>query len=49
MTKHQVRTEAVRQPSGHFSQAIEVDAKGKLVATSASAWAQPRAPERAPW
>jgi reactive intermediate/imine deaminase len=31
MPKHQIRTEAVRQPSGHFSQAIEVEAKGKLV------------------
>ena len=31
MTKRQIRTEAVRQPSGHFSQAIEVEARGKLV------------------
>lgn len=31
MAKRQIRTEAVRQPSGHFSQAIEVEAKGKLV------------------
>jgi reactive intermediate/imine deaminase len=31
MTKRQVRTDNVREPMGHFSQAIEVDAKGKLV------------------
>jgi 2-iminobutanoate/2-iminopropanoate deaminase len=31
MTKRQIRTDNVREPMGHFSQAIEVDAKGKLV------------------
>jgi reactive intermediate/imine deaminase len=31
MTKRQVRTDSVREPMGHFSQAIEIDAKGKLV------------------
>ena len=31
MSKRQVSTGAVRQPSGHFSQAIEIEAKGKLV------------------
>jgi 2-iminobutanoate/2-iminopropanoate deaminase len=31
MTKRQIRTDSVREPMGHFSQAIEVDAKGKLV------------------
>jgi reactive intermediate/imine deaminase len=31
MTKRQIRTGAVREPMGHFSQAIEVDAKGTLV------------------
>jgi 2-iminobutanoate/2-iminopropanoate deaminase len=31
MPKQQVRTDKVREPIGHFSQAIEVDAKGKLV------------------
>jgi reactive intermediate/imine deaminase len=31
MTKQQVRTDNVREPVGHFSQAIEIDAKGKLV------------------
>jgi 2-iminobutanoate/2-iminopropanoate deaminase len=29
--KEQVRTERVREPSGHFSQAIAVEAKGRLV------------------
>jgi reactive intermediate/imine deaminase len=29
--KRQVRTSRIRQPSGHFSQAIEVEAKGRLV------------------
>jgi 2-iminobutanoate/2-iminopropanoate deaminase len=31
MTKRQVRTNTVREPIGHFSQAIEADARGKLV------------------
>ena len=31
MTKRQIRTNTVREPVGHFSQAIESDAKGKLV------------------
>ena len=31
MTKREVRSERVRAPSGHFSQAIEADAKGRLV------------------
>jgi 2-iminobutanoate/2-iminopropanoate deaminase len=31
MTKRQIRTDSVREPMGHFSQAIETDAKGKLV------------------
>jgi reactive intermediate/imine deaminase len=31
MTKRQVRTDNVREPMGHFSQAIEADARGKLV------------------
>ncbi len=31
MTKRQIRTDSVREPMGHFSQAIEIDAKGKLV------------------
>jgi 2-iminobutanoate/2-iminopropanoate deaminase len=31
MTKRQIRTDNVREPAGHFSQAIEIDAKGKLV------------------
>lgn len=31
MTKRQIRTDSVREPMGHFSQAIEADAKGKLV------------------
>ena len=31
MTKKQIQSEKIRQPSGHFSQAIAIDAKGKLV------------------
>ena len=31
MTKRQIRTDNVREPMGHFSQAIEVEAGGKLV------------------
>ena len=31
MSKRQISTGAVRQPVGHFSQAIEIEAKGKLV------------------
>jgi reactive intermediate/imine deaminase len=31
MTKRQVRTDNVREPVGHFSQAIEIEAQGKLV------------------
>jgi reactive intermediate/imine deaminase len=31
MTKRQIRTDNVREPSGHFSQAIAADAGGKLV------------------
>ena len=31
MTKREVRSDRVRAPSGHFSQAIEADAKGRLV------------------
>lgn len=31
MTKRQIRTDSVREPMGHFSQAIEIDAAGKLV------------------
>ena len=31
MTKKQVQSEKIRTPSGHFSQAISVEAKGKLV------------------
>src|SRR5712671_5419805 len=29
--KNPVTSEKIRQPSGHFSQAIEIEAKGKLV------------------
>src|SRR5881394_3227050 len=29
--KKQVTSERIRQPSGHFSQAISIEAKGKLV------------------
>ena len=31
MTKRQIQSDKIRQPSGHFSQAIAVEAKGKLV------------------
>ena len=31
MSKRQISTGAVRQPVGHFSQAIEIEARGKLV------------------
>lgn len=31
MSKRQISTGAVRQPVGHFSQAIEIEASGKLV------------------
>src|SRR6266705_2681683 len=31
MTKKQVQSDKIRQPSGHFSQAISVEVKGKLV------------------
>ena len=31
MTKKQIRSDKIRQPSGHFSQAISIEAKGKLV------------------
>jgi reactive intermediate/imine deaminase len=31
MKKEQVRTDKIREPSGHFSQAIAIEAKGKLV------------------
>jgi len=31
MSKKQIQSEKIRQPSGHFSQAIAVEAKGKLV------------------
>ena len=31
MAKRQVQSDKIRQPSGHFSQAISVEAKGKLV------------------
>lgn len=31
MTKEAIRSEKVRSPSGHFSQAIAVEAKGKIV------------------
>src|SRR5436190_16448057 len=31
MTRRQIQTDKIRQPSGHFSQAISIDAKGKLV------------------
>jgi reactive intermediate/imine deaminase len=31
VNKHEVRTDKVRTPSGHFSQAIAIEAKGKLV------------------
>jgi reactive intermediate/imine deaminase len=31
MTKRDVRTDKVRQPSGHFSQAIAIEARGRMV------------------
>ena len=31
MKKEQIRTDKVREPMGHFSQAIAIEAKGKLV------------------
>jgi 2-iminobutanoate/2-iminopropanoate deaminase len=31
MAKEQVRTERVREPVGHFSQAIAIEAKGRIV------------------
>src|SRR3954468_19265441 len=31
MTKKQIQSAKIRQPSGHFSQAISIEAKGKLV------------------
>ena len=31
MTKRELRSDKIRQPSGHFSQAIAIEAKGKLV------------------
>ena len=31
MSKQQIRTDKVREPMGHFSQAIAIAAKGKLV------------------
>jgi reactive intermediate/imine deaminase len=31
MTKRQIQSDKIRQPSGHFSQAIEIEAKGRLV------------------
>ena len=31
MKKEQIRTDKLREPSGHFSQAIAIDAKGRLV------------------
>ena len=31
MKKEQIRTDRIREPSGHFSQAIAIEAKGKLV------------------
>ena len=31
MAKKQIQSEKIRQPSGHFSQAISTDANGKLV------------------
>ena len=31
MSKRQIQSDKIRQPSGHFSQAISVEAKGKLV------------------
>lgn len=34
MLKQQIRTAKLAEPSGHFSQAVAVDAKGKLVFVS---------------
>src|SRR5213593_4997799 len=31
MTKKQIQSDRIRQPSGHFSQAIAIEAKGRLV------------------
>jgi reactive intermediate/imine deaminase len=31
MSKQQIRTDKVREPMGHFSQAIAIEAKGRLV------------------
>src|SRR3954467_8524341 len=31
MSKKQIQSDRIRQPSGHFSHAISVDAKGRLV------------------
>jgi len=31
MTKRQIQSDKIRQPSGHFSHAIEIEAKGRLV------------------
>ena len=31
MTKRELRSDKIRQPSGHFSQAVAIEAKGKLV------------------
>jgi 2-iminobutanoate/2-iminopropanoate deaminase len=31
MTKREVRTDRVRQPSGHFSQAVAIEAQGRIV------------------
>ena len=31
MTKRQIQSDKIRQPSGHFSHAISVEAKGRLV------------------
>jgi len=31
MSKRQIQSAQIRQPSGHFSQAIAIEAKGKLV------------------
>src|SRR6266849_752219 len=31
MTKRQIQSDKIRQPSGHFSQAMAIEAKGKLV------------------
>src|SRR5213075_1465350 len=31
MSKRQIQSDKIRQPSGHFSQAISVEAKGRLV------------------